>query len=260
MTYPAFLGAVVLTSANNRIRIRESATTYNADITPGTYFLRDDGTASSLCTAIATALTNASAGGNSYTCVHQLNQSPASLTNQITVSLSVMVDSFSLVRDGTQTFDYDLIGISATTSHDTGAKGSDRPCAAAWVSNDGYGEFIRRSRKVASQSMASSGRAAQVERSDRMYAYMMALKFVDERRLFRDLALSGYTANSLEAFLDRFGAGAYFELHDLEISSGTTLTDCSSSTLLATCQWDESTITDFEPDLVGAEIDLYDLS
>ena len=60
MSYPVLLGAIVLTSANNRLRFKEAAGAVgNVDLAAGTYYLRDD----SLATEIASKLSAFGVGG-----------------------------------------------------------------------------------------------------------------------------------------------------------------------------------------------------
>jgi hypothetical protein len=259
MTYPCLLGAVVITSANNIFKFLEGATTMTATITPGTYYLRDDNVlGEDLDRALSIAINAAPGIVNTYSTDVTRSIATGSFHSLWNMRRTSGAASWSILRDGTQTFDLDLIGISTTTAHNGSTKTSDRACGAIWASNDGYRKFNRNSRRVVGNSVTASGRNQQVSRSDRIQEYGMDCLFVHNSRLFIDEALTGPT-NSLESFIDRFNAGSTIEVHDLEISSGTALTTPDSTTRLATVQFAEETLSEFDPLLIGDGINLYDI-
>lgn len=260
MTYPCLLGAIVITSSNNRLRLKEDVTTYNVDLTPGVYFLRGGGGSDDFCQLLATALSAAAAGGNSYSCTTDVTINTSGYCGIVGINRAAGVLDWSLIRDGTQTFDYDLLGYSATTAHSAGLKLSDTNPSAIWASNDAYKKLTRRSRRVVGQAMTASGRASQVSRSDRIQEYELGLAFVINSRLFIEEAYTSNIGNTLESFIDRFNAGSTIEIHDLEVYSGTTLIDTSTSTRIATVQFSEDTLSEFDPVLIGMGINLYDVT
>ena len=122
MSYPVLSGAVVVTAANRRLRFKEGAGAVgNVDLAVGTYYLRDD----SLLAEIASKLSAFGAGGNSYTVTGSFDIDPANLAATVTITRSTGTDTFQLVKDGSQTFDYDLIGFSSSTANDSTAKTSE---------------------------------------------------------------------------------------------------------------------------------------
>ena len=101
MSYPVLLGAVVVvTGTNDRIRWREVATTNNATIAAGTYFLRGDGAADDLCLAIKTAIEAAGASANTYSVVAARSLTPTAAHTAVTLTRLTGADSFGIVVDG----------------------------------------------------------------------------------------------------------------------------------------------------------------
>lgn len=260
MSYPVMLGAVVLTTTNNRIRFREAAGAVgNVDLTAGTYYLRGDGASGDLLLELKTKLDAFAAGGNTYTVTASRSIDPALAHTTITITQSGGL-TFGLVVDGSQTFDYSLIGFSSTvsTANDTAAKTSTKSCAATWVCNDVAREIEPFSERVVAVPRAVSGRVQGVTRSARMQSWRLGLAFIDERRTFVEHALAG-PQDTLEGFMERFGAGASLELHEAQVSSGTTLAALSSSTLVDVAHFTEETLTTFEPTRLGPGVPLYSL-
>lgn len=264
MTYPVFLGAVVVTAANRRIRFKEAALTVvnvdlpiNTTLTPA-YYLRGDGTASDLCAVLATALSAAYGAGNTYTVTVAQSIDTTTAHTLLTVTRATGTDTFQIVVDGSTTFDMALIGIVATTANDALAKTSTRSCAAAWVSNDAYANLEPFSERVASVTRAASGRVSGVSRSDRMQSWRVGLGFVHLSRTFVVDALA-FAADTLEGFIERFGAGASFEMHDCLLSSGTAMAARTSSTLVDVVHFSEDALTTYEPQAIGAGVPLYAL-
>lgn len=258
MTYPVFLGAVVITTANNRIRWVEGASTGNADIVPGTYYLRGDAAADDLCAAIRTAIMAANASANNYALVPfwKIGTTEHSL---IQITRTGGADTFQLLKDGNETFDYRLIGYSASTALSSAAKVSDIAPSASWVSNDGFLELDDFSTKIAPMDKVSSGRVTGVERSSRSHTWRVGLGFVHKGRLKKRTKFES-DGDTLENFIDQFGATSHFELHSCDISSGTTLVAATSSTLLDKVVFDQEIIENFDPERVGDGIDLYDVN
>lgn len=259
MTYPVMLGAIVLTSANNAIRFKEGATTATASIAAGTYYLRGDGTSGDFFPALVTALEAATASTNTYTATIARSIAPGTAHSLVTITRATGSDDFQILwADALTTFDETLLGFTANTADDANPKTSTQACAGAWVSNDGMGELEPYSERVASVVRSASGRLSGVSRSARMQSWRMRLLFVEERRLFVEQALAG-SQDTLEGFMETFGAGAAMELHDADVSSGTTLAALSTSTLVDVVHFSEDALTRFEPTRVGPGVPLYSL-
>jgi hypothetical protein len=259
VSYPVTLGAIVLTSANNVIRITENATTASATIATGTYYLRGDGAAGDLLPALVTALQNATASANTYTATVAWSIDPATPGAKITITRATGADNFAILwADIATTFDEALSGFSANTALDALAKTSTKSCAATWVCNDVAREIEPYSERVVAVPRAVSGRVQGVTRSARMESWRLGLAFVDQRRVYVQKALAG-PQDTLEGFMERFGAGASMELHEAQVSSGTTLAALSSSTLVDVVHFSEETLSRFEPTRLGPGVPLYSI-
>jgi len=264
MTYPVFLGAIVITAANRRIRFKEAASAaVNVDLplsTTGTpaYYLRGDGTASDFCAVLATALSAAYGTANTYTVTVDQSINVTAGHTLVTITRSAGADTFQILIDGNQTFPMVLIGFVASTANDATPKVSTRSCAAAWASNDAYAILEPFSERVASVTRAASGRVSGVSRSDRMQSWRVSLGFVHLSRTFVVDALA-FASDTLEGFIERFGAGASLEMHDVSISSGTVLAARTSSTLVDVVHFSEDALTTYEPQAIGAGVPLYSL-
>ncbi len=261
MSYPVTLGAIVLTSANNVLRFNEGALpTTDATIAPGTYYLRGDNAVGDLCLAIKTALEAANGGSvNTYSVTVSRSIDPAAAHTTVTITRTAGADNFGVLWASTATtFDQALLGFIANDATTALPKGSALAPAAAWVCNDVAREIEPFSERVVSVPRAVSGRVQGVTRSARMQSWRLGLAFVDERRVFVEHALSG-AQDTLEGFMERFGAGAAFELHEAQVSSGTTLAALSSSTLVDVAHFSEDTLSRFEPTRLGPGVPLYSI-
>ena len=254
------LGAIVIqTSINNRLRFREGAGAVgNVDLAAGTYYLRGDGATGDLLLEIKNKLDAFGALGNAYTVTVARSIDPAAAHTAITITRSAGTDTFQLVIDGSQTFDMALIGFTASTANDANAKTSTQACAAAWVGNDVAREIEPYSERTVAVPRAVSGRVQGVTRSARMQSWRIGLAFVDERRTYIENALAG-AQDTLEGFIERFGAGASLELHEQASVTGVALGALSSSTLVDVCHFSEDTLSRFEPTRLGPGVPLYSI-
>lgn len=259
MSYPVFLGAIVVTTANRVIRFREGAGSVgNATLATGTYYLRGDGTASDLCLAIKTALDNFGAGGNTYSVTLTTSINPALPGATITITRTAGTSTFGVVVDGSTTFDMALIGLTASTANDANPKTSTVSCAAAWAANDILREREPFGERIADVSRRVSGGVVGVSRSAHMVSWALGFAFVEERRMLLRANASDVDA-TLEAFVRRFGAGAAFEAHEVPIASGATLAAMSSSTRFGVLHWSADSVSEFRPRRIGPGVPLYDL-
>lgn len=260
MSYPVMLGAIVLTNANNVIRFTEGANTGNATILAGTYYLRGDGATGDLLPALVTALQGANAlSANTYSATVAWSIDPTQPGAKITITRTSGADNFgALWADINTTFDERLLGFTVNDTVNATAKTSTQSCAAAWVCNDVAREIEPYSERVVAVPRAVSGRVQGVTRSARMQSWRLGLAFVAEARTFVERALAG-AQDTLEGFLERFGAGASFELHQPQISTGTTLAALSSSTLVDVVHFSEETLSRFEPTRLGPGVPLYSI-
>lgn len=91
-----------------------------------------------------------------------------------------------------------------------------------------------------------------------MQSWRVGLGFVHLSRTFVVDALA-FAADTLEGFIERFGAGASIEMHDCVLSSGTTMAARTSSTLVDVVHFSEDALTTYEPQAIGAGVPLYAL-
>lgn len=259
MSYPVLAGAIVLTSANNAIRVKEGATTATTTIAAGTYYLRGDGAAGDLLPALVTALQSATASANTYTATVSRNIDAASAHTVVTITRASGADNFQILwADALTTFDETLLGFTANTADNSSPKVSTQACAASWVSTDILRDLEPFGERIISVPRKASGGVVGVSRSAHMTSWAMGFAFVAEARMLKRRALA-VDADTLEGFMERFGAGAAFEAHETALSSGTTLAALSSSTLVAVMHWSEDTLSSFRPRRIGPGVPLYDL-
>jgi hypothetical protein len=256
------LGAVVLTTSNNVLRLNEGAlATANATIAAGTYYLRGDGASGDLCLAIKTALEAANGGSaNTYTVSVSRSIDPAVAHTTVTITRATGADNFAVLwADALTTFDQALLGFVVNDTLDASPKTSTAAAAAAWVSNDVAREIEPFSERVVAVPRAVSGRVQGVTRSARMQSWKLGLAFVDERRIYVENALAG-AQDTLEGFLERFGAGASLELHEQPtLSTATVLAALSASTLVEVAHFSEDALSRFEPTRLGPGVPLYSI-
>jgi hypothetical protein len=258
MSYPVLLGAVVVVVGANRIRWREVATTNNADIAAGTYFLRGDGAADDLCLAIKTAIEAAGASANTYSVVAARSLTPTASHTLVTITRLTGADNFGMVVDGTETFDCDLIGFVASTATNSTAKTGTRAAAASWASNDAYQRLKPFSSTPATVTRVASGRVSGVTRGSRMQSWRVAFGFVHESRCNVVDGLNG-AADTLEGFIERHGAGALLELHEVT-ASGAVIALPTSSTLKDRVHFSQESIEEWDPQQIGDAVPLYDVA
>lgn len=259
MSYPVLLGAVVVTTANQGIRFKEGATTATAAITAGTYYLRGDDSADDLCLAIKTALEAATASTNTYTVSVARSIDTATAHTLLTVSRATGSDNFQILwADALTTLDIALVGVTASTADNASDKTSTQACAAGWVSNDILRELEPFGERLGNVTRQDNGIVVGVSMSSHMTSWALGFAFVSESRMLLRRALA-VDADTLEGFVSRFGPGAAFEVHEVPISSGTTLAGATSSTLIAKAHWAQVSIESFRPRRIGAGVPLYDI-
>jgi hypothetical protein len=254
--YPVMLGAVVIDSTNNVIRLKEGASaTVSATVLAGTYFLRGDGTSDDLLLAIKAALDLA---GATYTPTITRSVDSAVRSGIVVVTGST---SFQLMfADGLNTFDETLLGFAAGVNTTAGLTStSTLSPAAMWVAPEVNRDLEPVIEKQVAVRRAANGKVRGVQRSSKMTSYRLAFSFVQEKRMLSTRNTTDSNA-SLEAFMDRFGANARFELHDVDVSSGATLVALTSSTLVSQVHFSEDTLTRFEPMRAAPGTPLYSWS
>jgi hypothetical protein len=250
MTYPVFLGSIVLTSSNNRLRFNTGAA-FNVDIPVGTYYLTGTGEASDFCYALQNQL---NAVSTAFTVTVEKNLDNTVAGTRLLINRGG--NSFGVVVDGAQTFDMALIGFPGSTAVNSSAKYSTSACAAAWTSNDAFERLNPYSEKRASVTRLASGRTSGVSRSVRLQSWTIELGFVHGSRAL--IPLETHAGGSLDSFIDRFGAGASFKIYDAEINSGSVL--ANSATFVDEVSFSEDTVQSFSPELIGYSLNLYKIA
>lgn len=254
------LGAVVIqTGVNDVLRFTEGASTNNATIAAGTYYLRGDGAAGDFCPALVTALQGAGASANTYSVTLTRSIDPGTAHTAVVITRLTGADNFGVLwADNATTFDQALLGFTINDTVNAAVKISNQACAAAWIGNDIAREIEPVSERVVAVPRAASGRVQGVSRSARMQSWRLGLAFIDERRMLTENALQG-AQDTLEGFMERFGAGASLELHEQASVTGVALGALSSSTLVDVVHFSEDALSRFEPARLGPGVPLYSI-
>lgn len=214
------------------------------------------GPADDLALALVTAL-NATSITNIYGITVARSIDPSAPHTRLTISRLIGAAVFSLNwTDALTTLDRRLFGFLGDDGNGDAAKISTVACAANWVGNDVAREIEPYSDRIVSVPRAASGRVQGVSRSSRMQSWRLGLSFVDERRMLIDRALSA-PSDTLEGFIERFGAGASFELHEVQDVAGTTLGPIGLDTRVGVMHFSEDTLTGFRPQRIGPGVPLY---
>jgi hypothetical protein len=138
--YPVIRRAVVITSANNRIRFREGGSTTTYLVAVGTYYSLDDGSAEDLQLAVKTAL-EASTNTYAVAMVPNPRTTPTSTTDANcvgSISRTSGADNFQLLgASALTTFPLHALGIAAAdTVLGSAAIECTLSASAWWVGND----------------------------------------------------------------------------------------------------------------------------
>lgn len=214
------------------------------------------GPSNELALAIKTGLDAFGVGGNTYDVALSANIDPDRQASTLTITRTAGTDTFGLVKDGSQTFDYDLLGFSASTENDSAPKSGARSAAAVWVGNDVLREREPFGERTVAVPRKANGGVVGVSRSSHMVSWSLGFAFVHEARML--LRASVDPGGSLESFLRRFGPGAAFQAREVDVASGTTLAPIIEHPF-GTLHWSEDTLSAFRPRRIGPGVPLYDL-
>jgi hypothetical protein len=228
--------------------------------TPGPYVATTGtsatGPSNELALAIRDSLTAFGVGGNTYDVSLSADIDPGKQASTLTITRASGSDTFGLVKDGSQTFDYDLLGFSASTANDSASKSGVRSAAAVWVGNDVLREREPSGERMVSVPRRANGGVVGVSRSAHMVSWSLGFAFVHEARML--LRSSVDPGGSLESFVRRFGAGAAFQAREVDVASGSVLAPIIEHPF-ATLHWSEDTLSSFSPRRIGPGVPLYDL-
>jgi len=254
VTHPAFLAKVVIAAGvNDVIIIREGGGDITCTLTPDTYTLKGDGAADDLLKAVTDALT---AGG-------ALTYAGTLLVDVLTGERCGYVQltaggSFDLRWAATSTtFDQALLGFTAANTGSAATHNSTLNPSCLWVSNDHTREIEPFSSRDAVVNRTLDGSAYGLARSALMQSWRIGLAFVHEERMSSARALASDEANTLEAFIEQWGVGGAFVLHEANATSG--LLTLSSSTVVGAMHFSEETVTSFAPVRLGPGVPLYSI-
>lgn len=212
------------------------------------------GPSDDLALAMKNAMEAAGASTNTYDLSMARSIDPAVSHSILTVTTTGPDSQNMDLTHPSSTFDERLIGFASYTAYNVFS--STFACAANWVGNDVAREIEPYSDRIVSVPRAASGRVQGVSRSSRMQSWRLGLSFVDERRILIDRALS-VPSDTLEGFMERFGAGASFELHEVQEVTGTTLGPIGIETRVGVMHFSEDTLTGFRPQRIGPGVPLY---
>lgn len=252
--FNALLGAVVITTANRTIFVKEGANpAVGAQLTTGVFFLRGDGTSDDLVKNISDALNAATPA--TYTVTLSASVLAANPAARLTITCSTAV-VLQLTTGAGTTFDPRLIGWPSAVTASSTTHTSPLSAAAAWVSTEQNRDLEPFSEKRVSVRRTANGRTAGVERSVRMRSWRLEFGFLPDSRMLQVRNVADPAA-TLESFMDTFGANARFEVHDLNVTTGDVLLPLTSSTRVTVAVFSEDTLARFEPMRVAPGTPLY---
>lgn len=144
MTIPVLLLPLVVTTANRRIRFKESTdAAVNVDIDEGTWFLRGDGAGDDLLAHISGKLGAAYAGGNTYALAIARSTDHESPHGQVSIPVTGSRDFSLLFGDAATTFDASWLGFpQSNTAHKATTKTSSLSPSSQWASTSPYSEWM----------------------------------------------------------------------------------------------------------------------
>jgi hypothetical protein len=258
--HAALLGAIVITTANNTIKMVENATTQNVTIAPGTYYLRNDGTADDFGPALVTALnSNANAvNPNTYSTNISYLISPSGQTASFQIT-STAASAYQLqFADPATTFDATLLGFPQTnTALNALPKTGSLSPSALWVSPDVFAFSEPVDEYDVAIQRARSGRVYGLRKGGPYDVRLLSFMNLDSRRVL-DWDNTSDPNATIMRFLQRHGNGLKFELHAVTASNGVVLDPLSSSTRVGTAwHFAQEASERFAPQRINAGIALY---
>jgi hypothetical protein len=209
--YPLLRRAITITSSNNVIRFREGATTADATVAPGVYFLRDG----SLLDAVRVALEGAPTGSaNTYTVTLAVSVLASQATGVVTITRATGTDAFRIDGlDAATTFPLHAIGFeNKTPSTTTVPKVSTLSPSGIWVSNDmlttDEPDFTG---EVFGETPSRGGSLSAGAQSDTWDRYRWAVAYVARKRVWQEANTDDPNA-TWEAFWRRIRSAPVLEL------------------------------------------------
>lgn len=215
---------VIETGVNDVIRLDEAGVIASGTIAAGTYYLRGDNTAADLGFAVATALSGAFAGGNTYNITVAASLDPASRCVTVTLTRNAGATAFRVKwDDGSATFPKAVLGfVNTKAAADGNNEVSTKTPNCTWISNDAYAERRRLREWSAGEVETEDGDTAVVRRGDKSKGTVIELRFVSGLRMLEEDTASTKDTDTLEHFIDVNGDGRPIELHECTPTAGTT--------------------------------------
>ena len=255
--FPIFAGYVVIDSTNKALRMKENTTLggtglATVNLVEGNYVVRGDGADDDLIEGLMTAMgTHGNVTTpNKYSAVLQVDPDHDNDSGLVQISRATGGSSWQILwTDPLTTFPGELLGFVVDDAFDATAKSSTLSPAGIWVSNDIYRKRdpVPVERKAA-VVRACSGRTQGMSRSAQMRSWSIGLSFIAEERMLAPLVNTGDPDSALESFLERFGANAAVEFHDVDLSGGALLSPMSTATRTFTGHFTQQTLETFAPE------------
>ncbi len=245
--YHALLGETVITTANNRLRFTEAASTGNADLTPGSYFPED------LAIELAVAMAAAGASANVYEgFIDDFTIAAGDVHAVMGVGLDAGSDAFQLLwEDGATTLDAAAFGFEvANTALSTAPKIGTLTPSCIWVAPEPSARDDPTFEALSAQTRTKSGIVRTFDRGGPYNVRSIELQYISSERTF-----SG--SGSFEAFWTRHRDGRAIQLHELPLTGDVELKTPASDTLVGTFCFDEATCAAFAPRRLSAGQELY---
>lgn len=258
MSYPVMLGAIVIDSTNQGLRITENGTDYTAAISSGTYYLRGDGASGDFCLALKTAMEAASGSANTYTITPSFSVDGSGVSCTVTIARATGSHTIGIKwADALTTFDEGVLGFANSNVSGATSYASTLSPSSIWVSSEIYRELEPESEYLAFTTRARSGVVMGGLRGGAYAVRRLGMDFLHAKRA-HSVNNSSDPTSGLDRFIQRQLAGLPMELHVGTISSGTTLAALSSSTEHGD-RWhfDAEQLEAYRPQRLSAGVPLY---
>jgi hypothetical protein len=267
VSYAYLMGSIELDASNNIIRLEEVATAVNAVVAPGVYYA--DPTATDFIgTAVATALSNAFAGGNAYTVTLSSlpNVDPAQLSGGFTITRTAGASAFRC-RWNSSSFPAHALGFAVEkVAADAVSEVSTKSPSCLWVPNV-FHEIANPSASYAGTTQESiANGSTEISRvSQRAKQMVIDLQLVHGRRIFDHVNTADPNA-SLWSFVDRHGDGRPIRVQASGLIGATTTLQADQTLRLFTPgasgeEWAlSSAMAELRPQSARTGLDLWNLS
>lgn len=255
--YMGLLGVIVLTAANNKIYFGEDGAEIQVTIPVGRYFLRGDGDASCILTAIKTAVEAAFA--NTYTISVAFSVDASAVSGVVTFARTAGTATFQILwADVLTTFDPALLGFTAVdTADNAAAKAGTLSPSCVWISPEVPVFLEPGAEQDATAKRARSGRVRGIVVGDELHDRTCTLEYVDARRVWHWENVTDPTA-SLWKFIRRQAGGRSFEIHLTTVTSSALDALSAATEIGAEWHFDTDTVKRFDPKRMDTGLNFYE--